>query len=834
MGRHRRGNRADTEGDIVPLSPGSQIAGYRVISLLGSGGMGEVYLVENPHLLRREALKVISLAGAHDPDFQKRFTNEARTTAALDHPSIISIHQYGINEDGTPWFTMNYLEGTDLASGPISPSDVVEVTTKVADALDYAHRHQIVHRDVKPANIIVTRDPGTKEVERVTVLDFGIAKLVNSTSLTATSAFIGTLAYCAPEVIEGHDATATSDQYSLACTVFQLLTGQAPFTTTTPSALVMAHLTKPIAPVSSHRPELAAFDPVLAKALAKNPADRYPNCRAFAAALRQALDGRSMPSAPTIGTPVPPPSTPGHLAPPSHPSAPGHPSTPGQPSTPYPSYGGTPGFPVGATPPPSQPYPYAGVGPTRPVSQPTPGPSQPSPYGQQSFPGPTSSPTAGAVGSPPTYPPAQPNHLVGGGFTPGGAPQRKKRTGLIVGSIAAVIVLLVAAGVGIAFATGAFGGGDEPAAPTVQANMVSSYANTSCGISNGVVYCWGDGTYGQLGNGSTTDSTSPVKVTMPTGTATAVDVGGYLDRNGDQRATACAVIDAEAYCWGANYFGQVGNGSTDDVNTPTKVPNLTNVTAVATGYAASCAISDGKVYCWGDNSDGQIGVDGAGEKVATPTEVTGMTGTATAIATAQGTTCAIADGVVYCWGNNDNGQLGTGSTSRSATPAKVMLTGATAITIGSYRYDSDNSDYTTVCAIADAKGYCWGDNRYGQVGDGSTEQRQTPAEIRGVTKPEAITVSWGSTCAITDGRLYCWGDNAKRQLGTGSDSATTTPTQVSGLSGSVTAAGTGLGTTCAQVDSTDLYCWGRNTEGQVGNGTTTDPVSTPTKLTIPA
>ncbi len=118
----------------MPLSPGSQVAGYKVVSLLGSGGMGEVYLVENPQLLRREALKVISLAGAHDPDFQRRFTNEARTTAALDHPSIISIHQYGINTDGTPWFTMNYLEGADLTHGAISPSDVIEVTTRVADA----------------------------------------------------------------------------------------------------------------------------------------------------------------------------------------------------------------------------------------------------------------------------------------------------------------------------------------------------------------------------------------------------------------------------------------------------------------------------------------------------------------------------------------------------------------------------------------------------------------------------------------------------------------------------------------------------------------------------
>ncbi|MGC4935815.1 protein kinase domain-containing protein [Gordonia sp. DT30] len=835
----------------MPLSPGSQVAGYKVISLLGSGGMGEVYLVENPTLLRREALKVISLAGAHDPDFQKRFTNEARTTAALDHPSIISIHQYGINEDGTPWFTMNHLEGADLTHGAVSAADTAALTARVADALDYAHRRNIIHRDVKPANIFVSRDE-RGQIDRVTVLDFGIAKLVNSTSLTATSAFIGTLAYCAPEVIEGHDAGAASDQYSLACTVFQLLTGQAPFTTTSPSALVMAHLTKQISPISSLRPDLARLDPVLQKALAKNPTDRYPDCRSFATALRQALESHGGAAS------APRPGGPGAVGAAGALGAPNRPYS--QPTVPPPYGPGAPSYAPQSTPAPAYPGPAPHTpaphtpGPQTPGPQ-TPGPQTPAPaFGGFAPPGPTvasnpspqanssypQSPPGAAypgnqAGQPPAYPPSQPNHLLGGGYPPpgpAGAP-KKKHTGLIVGVIAAVVVVVVVLGVGIAFATGAFSN-DEPSAPTAHPGILAVSGNSSCGITNAQLYCWGGNYDGQLGNGTETASSSPVKVDLPN--VTAVSLGGYTNTDKKLVTTACAVSDGSAYCWGANKFGQIGNGSTTDTQSPVKVTGLSGrVTAIATGYGSTCAIADGKLSCWGDNDDGQVGVESITDQTATPTAVPGISGNVTAVAAAQGTTCAVAD-TVYCWGNNDSGQLGTGATTRANTPQKVALTGADSISVGSYSITDQPDQYTTVCASASGKGYCWGDNRYGQVGDGTKESRHTPTPVTGLGTVSQINTGWGSTCAVSDSKLFCWGDNEGQQLGTGAGDGTTKPTQVTALPGSVEAVYTGLGTTCSLVDESSLYCWGRNAAGQVGNGSSGEDqkVSSPTLLNLPA
>lgn len=822
----------------MPLSPGSQIAGYQVVSLLGSGGMGEVYLVENPHLLRREALKVISLAGAHDPDFQKRFTNEARTTAALDHPHIISIHQYGINADGTPWFTMNYLEGTDLAHGSLSPADVVMVTSRVGDALDYAHRRNIVHRDVKPANIIVSRDD-QGGIERVTVLDFGIAKLVDSTSLTATSAFIGTLAYCAPEVIEGHDASAFSDQYSLACTVYQLLTGHAPFKTTTPSALVMAHLTKTIPQLSSRRPDLAALDPVLARAFAKNPAQRYPDCRSFAAALSQTLNGTTAPGAPArssgcprppigtepIGTPAPGTPDPGSPAPGS-PLRPNSQPTVAPPIPPPSNPAPAPGY--SAAQHPSNPYGAASYPGQNPPA-PTPGGFTPmSPTAAQSSPfGPT--PTGG---QPPSYPMSHPNQFVGGGFSQP-VPVKKKHTGLILTSIAAAAVIIVLAAVGIAFATGTLGT-DAPTTPTAHPAPLAIYGKSSCGISNKQLYCWGANYDGQLGNGSVSSSTTPARVNLTK--VTAVGLGGYTNRDNKFVTNACAVSDGQAYCWGANNYGQLGNGTTTDTQSPTRVTGLSGtVTVIATGFGTSCAIADGKVFCWGDNDKGQIGVESVSDQTSTPVEVTGISGTATAIATSQGTTCVSAD-TVYCWGDNDNGQLGTGATTRATTPQQVDVSDADSISVGSYAITDDPDSYTTVCASAKGKAYCWGDNRYGQIGDGTKESRRTPTPVGGLGTVTQVSTGWGSSCAVSDATVYCWGDNQEQQLGTGASGATSAPTPVTAVPGTVDAVDTAQGTSCARVEKATIYCWGINSAGQVGNGESGDDqnVSSPARLNLPA
>ncbi|MGW5521522.1 protein kinase domain-containing protein [Gordonia sp. NPDC003950] len=272
----------------MPLETGAEFAGYRVVRALGSGGMGDVYLVEHPHLGRLEALKLISARG--DESFQQRFTREAQTAASLKHPSIVTIYHYGVT-DQVPWFTMEYIAGEDLSRHqPLRPGDIGTIVTATASALDYAHQRDVVHRDVKPGNIMITRDgPGTA-IEQVTLLDFGIARLITSSAhLTATAAFIGTLHYVAPEILDGSSASGRSDQYALGCTVFELLAGHPPFAGEHPGAIMAAHWNSPPPRLSDVIADFAPLDAALARAMAKRPPDRYASCGEFADDIRTGL-----------------------------------------------------------------------------------------------------------------------------------------------------------------------------------------------------------------------------------------------------------------------------------------------------------------------------------------------------------------------------------------------------------------------------------------------------------------------------------------------------------------------------------------------------------------
>ncbi|WP_228461336.1 protein kinase domain-containing protein [Gordonia spumicola] len=289
-----------------------------MLSQLGAGGMGEVYRVEHLELRRIEALKRISGAGTTDPDFHKRFRSEARTTAALDHPSIIGVNNYGIADDGSPWIAMPLLHGDDLKGRIFTPRVLAPIATQIGAALDYAHSHGVVHRDIKPANLFLTIDAESGKPTDAMILDFGIAKAADATKLTATNTLIGTLAYTAPEVIEGRPASPASDQYALACTIHELLTGVSPFSGTSASQIMAAHLDKPAPPLSQTDPRLAPADPVMARALAKDPARRYPSCGAFIGELNSSLGRPGYRPAPAVVSPTfvsPAFSTPTQIAP---------------------------------------------------------------------------------------------------------------------------------------------------------------------------------------------------------------------------------------------------------------------------------------------------------------------------------------------------------------------------------------------------------------------------------------------------------------------------------------------------------------------------------------
>jgi serine/threonine-protein kinase len=278
------------------LADGSTFAGYTIVRRLGSGGMGEVYLARHPRLPRQDAVKVLRPEVSAAGEYRGRFNREADVAASLWHPHIVGVHDRG-EFDGKLWIDMDFVDGTDAGwllkdrypNGMPGP-EVTEIITAVAEALDYAHQHKLLHRDVKPANILLAQ-PDSEE-RRIMLADFGIAGWVNDPSgLTATNMTVGTVSYAAPEQLMGAELDGRADQYALAATAFHLLTGSPPFQHSNPAVVISQHLSASPPPIGDRPPGLAALDPVFAKALAKDPKERYERCVDFAHALGHHLGG---------------------------------------------------------------------------------------------------------------------------------------------------------------------------------------------------------------------------------------------------------------------------------------------------------------------------------------------------------------------------------------------------------------------------------------------------------------------------------------------------------------------------------------------------------------
>ncbi|MEU1319732.1 serine/threonine-protein kinase [Streptomyces tibetensis] len=276
---------------------GQQIAGYRIEQEIGRGGMAVVYRARDLRLERTVALKLLAPELARNDTFRRRFTHESRAAAAIDHPHIVPVFEAG-ETDGVLYIAMRYVPGSDLRhvldrEGPMPPVTALRVAAQVASALDAAHDHGLVHRDVKPGNILVARGTDSDHPEHVYLTDFGLTKKsLSLTGFTTVGQFVGTLDYVAPEQISGKPVDARCDVYGFACVVFETLAGHPPFLRDDDMALLWAHQYDEPPPLTEGRPDLdPRVDPVLAQALAKSPDDRYPSCLAFVAALRAATTG---------------------------------------------------------------------------------------------------------------------------------------------------------------------------------------------------------------------------------------------------------------------------------------------------------------------------------------------------------------------------------------------------------------------------------------------------------------------------------------------------------------------------------------------------------------
>jgi CheY-like chemotaxis protein len=269
---------------------GTVIAGYRIEERIGRGGMGVVYRAEHLNLQRRAAIKIIAPDLAESEGFRERFTREARIAAALQHPNIVTVYDAG-EVDGLLYLAMQFIQGEDLAAmlradGRLRPYRAIDVCRQVASALDAAHAMGLIHRDVKPANVLI-------EGRTAFLTDFGLTKRLEGThaQLTRAGDVVGTIHYVAPEQIEGRKVSARSDVYSLGCLLYHCLAGQVPFALETDVAVIYAHLSEEPPKLSELRPELPeGLDAVMAKALDKSPDRRFPSCGDMISAARAVID----------------------------------------------------------------------------------------------------------------------------------------------------------------------------------------------------------------------------------------------------------------------------------------------------------------------------------------------------------------------------------------------------------------------------------------------------------------------------------------------------------------------------------------------------------------
>ena len=290
------------------LAPGARVGPYQIVSVIGRGGVGEVYLADDPRLRRQVALKVLNARFAEDESARGRFLREAQMAAGLDHPNICTLHEIGA-DGGFNYLVMQHLRGETLAQrlerGRLPVREGLEIAVQLADALAFAHGAGVIHRDIKPQNVMVTPEG------RVKLMDFGLAKAPGRlddqeethAALTEEGAFLGTIAYMSPEQLAGHPADERSDIFSLGMTLYEIFAGRHPFAGPTAAATITAIASRPAAPLSAAAPDApAALTPILAKALALDPRERYQSTRDLLADLESARRGD--PTGPVTSAPA--------------------------------------------------------------------------------------------------------------------------------------------------------------------------------------------------------------------------------------------------------------------------------------------------------------------------------------------------------------------------------------------------------------------------------------------------------------------------------------------------------------------------------------------------
>jgi serine/threonine protein kinase/alpha-tubulin suppressor-like RCC1 family protein len=805
-----------TQGRMMKALKTATLGDYEILAELGRGGMATVYLAHDVSLDRKVAIKVMSPALLDGEGAIERFKREARTAGALSHPHIIPIH--AVRQSGELlYFVMKYVEGRPLDDvirdqGQLPIPMVVQILVEVAGALAYAHRKGVVHRDVKPANIMLDDDGWA------VVTDFGIAKVAQQKGLTLTGSTVGTPAYMSPEQCAAKDVTGRSDQYSLGIVGYELLSGQVPFSADSLMGMFMAHMSEVPRPLLEARPDCP---PLLARTIermmAKAPDERWSSLddvvtslaalqkpkarestRLTMAALARVSDGRPRPE--DFARPESP--MPLNTPPRTSRTVPEVTAAPHR--TPRWVWG-VAGLPLialiawlatktGGTTPPSSTSPVDSTAIVR-----TP----------ETIP-PTGAPVAGASAGAQLQSPATPSSTkttpARDTARPTGANRADQRAS--VGGAQANARAIdtakaqtptptnpapppVTAPAGAPARTDTAAADPNAGAPTF--TEVSAGGSTTCGAltNDAGVVCWGAASL----TGAKLEGVLFGKIAVGDGHMCGLTPSG------------------EALCWGANSQGQLGDGSTTERAAPTPVRATQRFIEISVGAGHTCALTgDGTAFCWGGNKFGQLG-DGSRNNRNRPVLVRSTAGNQgfQSLAAGGSHTCGITRAnKAYCWGDGFSGQVGNARQDFAVEPFAVKTSLAFRSVVAGDRH--------TCGLTTSGRVYCWGENKQGQLGNETKDDRNVPDSTATDQVFRTIAAGGQHTCGIATSRqLLCWGNNVDGRLGDGSRSSRIVPvTAASGHTFSFVSAGSGH--TCALTTRSQAMCWGGNARGQLGGG----------------
>jgi len=824
----------------VPAEIRELEADYHFLGELGRGGMAVVYLARDRALGRAVAIKVIRAKYVEDQEVMARFAREARTVAQLQHPNIVTIYAVRQLRSHGLALVMQYVPGRTLkeairADGQLPAARVEQVLRDVGAALTYAHRHGVVHRDVKPENIFLDEATG-----RALLSDFGAALSVaeSDSHLTMVGTTIGTPAYMSPEQIDGSEIDDRSDMFSLALVGWEMLTARRPWSGVGLYSVIYRQKHEELPPADAYRPDIPpALLYAIEGALRKSRDERWANVEEFIGKLsagggeirRWKRRRRAARSTVTVAPPgadgLPPevaeaPTVTFHSAagariperdaPPALDAAGG--SIPA--SAPrrtrlaaaaalvLVAAGGAAVWsryrPEGVR---AEPVARTGVVSDAPRSTPVPvtGVNVPTPLDSSlaSDLAAAAPDSAAARDSAATREVAPPEDTAPEDAVPAraAAPPTSRRDSAAPASDASgrgttpravvretVFVARPQQSPPPPRGSAAQGDSDAPALPAAPPPAPPAAARNPAAAAVASA------------------------LAAPARGGTAVLAGGMH---------SCVLRGGEAYCWGSNERGQLGTGGRDRQATPVPVAGGVRFAAISLGNSHSCALTpQGALFCWGANDRGQVGDNGTEDRTA-PTPVAG--GRRYRVVSASlAHSCALGEGgEAYCWGANDAGQLGDNSRIDRRAPTRVA---------GGLRFTTVTTGWKHSCALdREGRAYCWGENANGQLGVGGTADRSAPTPVSGDLRFARIGAGMAHTCALTTvGEAYCWGRNNFGQLGTGTAGGNEpTPVRVAGGDLYVALA-VGSVHNCALLYGGAARCWGRNSYGQLGDGTTTD------------